>query len=188
MANSVKSVFGPVRFSYVHVFQPWKADEDSKEQYTATLLIPKSEKALVEKIRKDIKQAFDLAVTEKWGGKAPKDGFWFDPLQDGDSLKQDGEPRGEAYEDCWFVNAKSNEAPGVVDKNRQKIIDSEEFYSGCYGYASVAFSGFTFGKKMGISCFLNNLMKTKDGEPLGSAKTDAATDFGGIAVDGDDDM
>lgn len=186
---SIKSVIGEVRFSYLHAFEPWKAADDDKDpQYTATLLIPKTNKALVAQVRKDIKQAYDAAVTEKWGGKAPKDGFWFDPLQDGDEPKQDGEPRGEAYEGCWFINAKSKTQPGVVDKNKRPIINSEDFYSGCYGFASVAFSGFTYGKKMGVSCFLNNLLKSRDGEPLGGARTDAASDFAALNLDSDDDL
>lgn len=190
MANvSIKTVIGEVRFSYLHAFEPWKSDDDDKEpQYTATLLIPKSDVKLVEQVKKAIRQAYDAAVTEKWGGKKPQEGFWFDPLQDGDSPKQDGEPRGEAYEGHWFINSKSRTQPGVVDKNKQPIIDSEEFYSGCYGFASVAFSGFTFGKKMGVSCFLNNLLKSRDGEPLGGARSTAESDFQDINISDDDDI
>lgn len=191
MAQSVKTVIGEVRFSYLHVFEPWKSEDDSSEkepQYTATLLIPKTNKKLVAGIRESIRTAYEAAVTEKWGGKKPADGYWFDPLQDGDSPKQDGEPRGEAYEGCWFINAKSRNQPGVISgRTRKPIIDSEEFYSGCYGYASVAFSGFTFGKKMGISCFLNNLMKTKDGEPLGGTRANAESDFEGIVFESTDE-
>lgn len=186
---SIKAVIGEVRFSYLHAFEPWKAEgEDKDPQYTATLLIPKTNTALVSQIKKAIQQAYNAAVTEKWGSKQPKEGYWFNPLQDGDAPKQDGEPRGEAYEGCWFINAKSKTQPGVVDKTKQPIINSEDFYSGCYGYASVAFSGFTYGSKMGISCFLNNLMKTRDGEPLGGARTSAADDFAALNIDADDDM
>lgn len=185
MATTTKSVIGEVRFSYLHVFEPWSNDADKPKQYTATLLIPKKNRELVEKVRKAIKDAYDIAVNERWGGKKPAK--WFDPLQDGDEPKQDGDTRGEAYEGCWYINAKSKNQPGIVDKARQPITDSEEFFSGCYGYASVAFSGFSNSGKYGISCFLNNIMMTREGEALGGARTTAEQDFKDLGIDADDD-
>lgn len=185
MAN--KTIIGEVRFSYLHVFEPWSADETTPKNFTATLLIPKTNTKLVEEIRKAIREAYDVAVTEKWGGKKPP----FDkvsPLRDGDEPKDDGESRGEAYEGHYFLNAKSRTQPGVIGSDRKPILDSEEFYSGCYGYASVGFSGFSHTSgKMGISIFLNNLMKTRDGEPLGGTRTTAESDFAGVQL-GEDDL
>lgn len=185
MATTVKKVIGEVRFSYLHVFEPWSSEPDKPRQYTATLLIPKSNKALVAEVRKAIQEAYNAAINEKWGGKKPAK--WFDPLQDGDEPKQDGDSRGEAYEGHWFINAKSKTQPGVVDKSRQEILDSEEFYSGCYGYTSVGFSGYTNSGKYGVSCFLNNLMMTRDGEALGGARTTAEQDFKDLNIKEDDD-
>lgn len=185
MATTVKKVIGEVRFSYLHVFEPWAAEADKPKQYTATLLIPKRNKALVAEIAHAIKEAYEMSVNERWGGKRPAK--WFDPLQDGDEPKQDGDTRGEAYEGCWFINAKSKTQPGIVDKSRQPITDSEEFYSGCYGYASVAFGGFSNSGKYGVSCFLNNIMMTREGEALGGARTTAEQDFKDLDIDPEDD-
>lgn len=185
MATTVKKVIGEVRFSYLHVFEPWSNDPEKDKQYTATLLIPKSNKALVEEVRKAINEAYNISINERWGGKKPAK--WFDPLQDGDEPKQDGDSRGEAYEGCWYLNARSKNQPGIVDRRRQTIVDSEEFYSGCFGYASVAFAGFSNSGKYGISCFLNNIMKTRDGEALGGARTTAEQDFKDLNIDSDDD-
>jgi len=185
MATSIKTVIGEVRFSYLHVFEPWAAEQDKPKVYTATLLIPKKNKELVDKVRAAIKEAYDASINEKWGGKKPAK--WFDPLQDGDEPKQDGSDRGEAYEGHWFINAKSKNQPGIVDRARQAIVDSEEFYSGCYGYASIAFSGFTNSGKYGVSCFLNNLMMTREGEALGGARTTAEQDFKDLGIDPEDD-
>ena len=95
---TVKAVIGEVRFSYLHVFEPYAAKEGERRNYSAVLLIPKSNKALVEQVKKAIKEAYNVAVTEKWGGKTPKDGYWFNPLQDGDEPKSDGEDRGDDQE------------------------------------------------------------------------------------------
>lgn len=187
MATSVKSVIGEVRFSYLHVFEPWAANESDTKNYTATLLIPKDNKPLVESINKAIKEAYNLAVTEKWGGKKPLLAK-VTPLRDGDEPKDDGEDRGEAYHGNYFLNAKSRQQPGVVDRSRQPILDSEEFYSGCFGYASIAFGGFSNNGNMGISVYLNNLMKTRDGQPLGGTRSTAESDFAGIELPADDDL
>ncbi len=187
MAVSVKLKVGEVRFSYLHVFEPYKAKDSDREDYTATLLIPKSNIALVASVRKAIQEAYENAVTEKWGGKRPAK--YFDPLQDGDEPKDDGEPRGEAYEGHYFLHAKSRNQPGIVDRNLQPILSEEEFFSGCYGYASISFSGFNHesGKK-GISCFLNNLLMTREGEPLGGARISAANDFADLGLEDDENL
>ena len=185
--TSFKAVVGPVRFSYLHVFEPYTFEEGKEARYSATLLIPKTDKALVEQVKKAIQDAYNAAVTEKWGGKKPP----MDKatcLRDGDDPNSDGEDRGESFHGCYFLNAKSRQQPGVVDKSRQPIINSEEFYSGCWGYASIAFSGFDNNGNKGISCFLNNLMKTRDDEALGGARTSAADDFAGVELDESEDL
>ena len=37
----------------------------------------------------------------------------------------------------YFINANSATAPGIVDADRQEIIDRSEVYSGVYGRASI---------------------------------------------------
>lgn len=184
-----KVIIKGVRFSYAHVFQPYAFEGDDKEpRYSATILIPKSVKGKpnpeVAKIRQAIDAAYKEAQTDKWNGKQPKN--WFNPLQDGDEPNRDGEDRGEAYEGHWFINAKSRTKPGVVDAHLQPIMDSDEFYSGCYGNVSISFAGFDNSGNKGISAFLNNVMKTKDGEPLGAGAASAEEDFAGLGEEDDD--
>ena len=64
-----------------------------------------------------------------------------------------------------FVNANSDNRPGIVDINLNPIIEREDFYSGCYGRASINFY------------VLNNLQKLADGERL-SGGSSAEEDFG----------
>ena len=97
------------------------------------------------------------------------------PLRDGDIERPDD----EAYAGCWFVNANNTAAPGIVDAERQPILDRSEVYSGVYGRASISFYAFNSSGNKGIACSLNNLQKIADGEPLGghaSAEADFATD------------
>ena len=101
------------------------------------------------------------------------------PLRDGDLERPDD----EAYANNYFINANSTSAPGIVDADRQPIIDHSEVYSGVYGRASINFYAFNSNGNKGIACGLNNLQKIKDGEPLGG-KSRAEDDFD----DEDDDL
>ena len=86
------------------------------------------------------------------------------PLRDGDKER----PGDEAYANSYFINANSTSKPGVVDADRQPIIDTAELYSGIYGRASINLYAFCVNGNRGIACGLNNLQKLADGEPLGS--------------------
>ena len=66
--------------------------------------------------------------------------------------------------------------PGVVDNDLNPIIDPSEFYSGCYGRASITFYPYNSNGSKGIACGLNNIQKTDDGEQLGGGSS-AASDF-----------
>ena len=99
------------------------------------------------------------------------------PLRDGDDERSDD----SAYEGCYFLNANSSKKPGIVDANLDPILNRDEFYSGCYGRASVNFYAFNVSGNKGIACGLNNLQKTEEGEMLSGGST-PESDFG------DDDL
>ena len=90
------------------------------------------------------------------------------------------------YAGMWFLNANSNRAPQIVDAACNPIRERSEFYSGCYGRASVTFFAFNSNGNRGIACGLGNLQKLRDGEPPGGGST-AAADFGGLEDEEDED-
>ena len=100
------------------------------------------------------------------------------PLRDGD-LERPGDP---AYAGCYFINSNAKDAPGIIDKNKQPIIDHSEIYSGVKGRVSITFFAFNNSGNRGIACHLNNLQKWEDGEPLGS-KASAESDFSDVDDD-----
>lgn len=173
-----KVITGEVRFSYAHVFEPFKMNEGDKEKYGVSLIIPKSDKKTIKKIKDAIEAALE-AGKDKFGGKIPKS--YKNPLRDGDEEREDD----EVYAGSYFVNANSPRKPGLVDENLDPIMEKEEFYSGCYGRASINFYAFNSNGNKGIACGLNNLQKMKDGEPLGAVVASATDDFGD---DSDDDL
>lgn len=166
---TTKVVTGIVRFSYANVWEP-KAIEDQQEpKYSVALLIDKKDKTTLDKINKIVDTLKQQAKT-KYGGKLPVK-FKL-PLRDGDEEK----PEEESYVGKFFLNANSKQQPNIVDAELNKILDKSEFYSGCYGRASINFYIFDKAGNKGIGVGLNHLQKIKDGEPL-SSRSSAEDDF-----------
>lgn len=146
-------------------------------KYSVSAIIPKSDAETVEKIKRAIEQAKKDSVS-KWGGKVPANLKL--PLRDGDIDR----PEDEAYANSYFFNANSRQAPQVVDKNVQPILDQSEVYSGCYGRISVNFYGFNNNGNRGIAAGLGNIQKLRDGESLGG-RSNAEEDFDAVADEDD---
>ena len=177
MANNTKVVTGMnTRLSYAHLFEPVSINGGA-EKYSVSVLIPKDDKATIEKIEKAVDAAIEEGIA-KFGGKKPNKGAIKLPLRDGDIERDD-----EAYKGHYFVNANSLTAPQVVDTQLNPILDHGEVYSGCYGRVSLSFYAFNSNGNKGVACGLNNVQKVRDGEPLGG-RTTAADDFG--TLDDDD--
>ena len=163
------------RWSYANVWEA-KAMEGSKPKFSVSLIIPKSDTVTVGKIKTAIEEAYREGQSKLKGNakSVPALSTLRTPLRDGD-LERPDDP---AYANAYFVNANSATAPGVVDANRNEIMDKSEVYSGCYGRTSINFYAFNANGNRGIACGLNNLQKLRDGEPLGgraSAESDFAT-------------
>ena len=175
--NPTKVITGvDTRWSYANVWDP-KSINGGAPKYSVSLIIPKSDKVTIQKIKAAIQAAYEEGESKlKGNGKSvPSLSVIKTPLRDGDLERPDD----EAYKNAYFVNANSATAPGIVDADRQQIIDRSEVYSGVYGRASINFYAFNSNGNKGIACGLNNLQKIRDGEPLGgkaSAESDFATD------------
>lgn len=180
--NSTKVVTGKVRFCYVNVFEPTAMNEGDTPKYNICVLIPKSDTATIDKIKKAIeaaKEAGKAKLADK-NGRIPANLKL--PLRDGDEERPDD----PAFENHYFINANSMRQPSIVDRSLNPIMSRDEFYSGCYGRASINFYAFNVSSK-GIAAGLNNLQKLEDGEMLTGNST-AEEDFGGENAVQDDDM
>lgn len=175
--NPTKVITGVnTRWSYANVWEA-KSINGGAPKFSVSLIIPKSDTKTVEKIKAAIQAAYEEGESKlKGNGKTvPALSVLKTPLRDGDLERPDD----EAYANSYFVNANSGTAPGIVDADRQPIIDHSEVYSGVYGRASINFYAFNSNGNKGIACGLNNLQKVRDGRPLGgkaSAESDFATD------------
>ena len=183
--NPTKVITGVnTRWSYVNAWEP-KSINGGAPKYSVSLIIPKSDTKTIEKIQAAIQAAYDEGQGKlKGNGKSvPALSVLKTPLRDGDAERPDD----EAYADSYFINANSGTAPGIVDADRQPILDRSEVYSGVYGRASINFYAFNSNGNKGIACGLNNLMKTDDGEPLGG-RSRAEDDFADLITEDEDDF
>jgi len=174
--SPTKVVTGVCTFSYLNCWEP-KAIEGGKPKYSVSLIIPKSDTRTVEKIRAAIQAAYEEGQSKlKGNGKSvPALSAIRTPLRDGDKDRPDD----EAYKGSWFINANSDNAPDVVDSERQPILTRSEMYSGVKGRASINLYAYNVNGNRGIGCGLNHLQKIADGKPLGTrsrAEDDFATD------------
>lgn len=181
--NPTKVITGVnTRWSYANVWDP-KSINGGAPKYSVSLIIPKSDKATVSKIKAAIQAAYEEGESKlKGNGKSvPALDAIKTPLRDGDKERPDD----PAYADSYFINANSATAPGIVDADRNPILERSEVYSGVYGRASINLYAFNSNGNRGIACGLNNLQKLRDGEPLGS-KSRAEDDFADTDDDDDD--
>lgn len=161
------------RWSYANVWDP-KSINGGAPKYSVSLIIPKSDTKTIAKIEAAIQAAYEEGESKlKGSGRSvPALSVLKTPLRDGDAERPDD----EAYKNSYFVNANSSTAPGIVDADKNPILERSEVYSGVYGRASVNFYAFNSNGNKGIACGLNNLQKISDGEPLGG-KSRAEDDF-----------
>lgn len=190
--QTTKVITGKVRLSYTHIFEPQSID-GGDEKYSTAILIPKSDKETLRKIKAAVDAAKELGKS-KWGGKIPAN--CKTPLRDGDEERPDD----EAYAGHYFLNATSKNKPGIAKpigkdgsgKTKfQEITDSTEVYSGCYAKVSLNFYPFDAKGNRGVAAGLNNVVKIQDGDFLGgrsNVNDDFANeDFDDVVDISDDD-
>lgn len=169
MNNRITSrIVIPCRFAYLNCWRPIPQYNGS-QKYSIVIVIDKEDKETIRKIEQTIDYVKEESL-QLWGGKIPINLKL--PLHDGDEEK----PGNNAFKNAFYINAKSKEAPQIVDKMVQPILDQTEVYSGCYGKVSVTFYSYNFGGAKGIAAWLGNIQKLKDGEPF-TAKIGAEQEF-----------
>lgn len=168
----------PCRISFANIWEP-KAINGGDEKYSVSCLIPKSDKKTIARIQKAVEAAKEDGKTRKWGGKIPPNLKL--PLRDGDIDRPDD----ENYEECYFLNASSKDAPQVVDRKVNPVLDPMMVYSGCYCNVSVNFYAFNANGNRGVAAGLGNIQFVRDGERL-SGKASADADFDALEDDDED--
>lgn len=167
--------------SFLHLFKPHKATEDSKEKYSCVLLFDK--KMDLKQMRADIKKAAAEvfgADEKKWpkpNATTGRGGLLL-PWRDGDD-KTDL----NGYAGSWYVSCQSNNKPLIVDKYKEKIDDENELYAGIKCHARVRAKVTEAGGNYFVTLYLQGFMKWADGEPLAGGGCDVESAFGHLSDD-----
>ncbi len=163
--TGTKVITGECRISFPNLFKPRAADEDSAPKYSVQLLIPKTDKATIRALREAEKQAAEEGASKFKGGKVPKN--LKSSLHDGDEDDLDQYPEREGH---YRISVSANESypPGIVDRDRNPILDAREVYSGCYARASLVAFAYSARGNQGVGFGLRNRQKRADGDPLGN--------------------
>ena len=176
--NSATKVIIPCRISFANIWEP-KSINGGEEKYSVSCIIPKSDKKTLTKIHNAIEAAKEAGKAKRFGGKIP--GNLRMPLRDGDIDRPDD----EAYADAMFLNANAKDAPQIVDRKVQPILDPMECGSGDYCNVSVNFYAYNANGNKGIGAGLGNIQLIKNGERL-AGKVSASSDFS--EVEDDDEL
>ena len=167
----------PCRISFANIFEP-KSINGSEAKYSVSCLIPKDDKKTLLAIHKAVEAAKEDGKVRKRGGKLPPNLKL--PLRDGDIDRPDD----ENYQEHFFLNATIKDAPHVVVRHVQPVVDPIMVYSGCYCNVSVNFYPFNANGNRGVAVGLGNIQFVKDGDRL-SGRASADADFDTLEDDED---
>lgn len=187
-AAPTKVVTGKVRLSYCHLFEPFSSFEGQDPKYSTVILIPKTDKVTLRKIKAAQQAALELGKASKFNGSIPKN--WKNTLHDGDEEADlDKNPE---YEGHYYMTVSNKTKPGVVDQALNPVMDQTEVYSGCYARVSLNAYAFNVSGSKGVSFGLNHVQKLADGEAFGSFSKaeddfDVVEGYEDLVVESDDE-
>lgn len=175
--NECQVVTGEVRLSYVNLFEPKSFKEGDKDaKYSTTILIPKNTadgQKTIANIRVAIQKAAEKGAQKHFNGRTPTNVT--NTLKDGDTEVNDlGELKkikNPELEGNMYMRLSSKYAPKVLNVQRQEILNPLEVYSGIYGKVSLTTFAYSGDGRRGVSAVLNNVLITREGEPLISRLT-----------------
>jgi hypothetical protein len=158
---------GKVRFSYPNVFKPRASAEGAEPKYSMTALLPKSDKATLDKLSAACKEIYE---ENKGKGQAFYNLNYDEvqkPFHDGDGRKPKGGAYGDECKGCIVLNMSSKNKPIVVDGQRNPVTDELSVYPGCYGRVNVGLYVYNVSGNKGIACGLNGVQTFGYGQAIG---------------------
>ncbi|MGB4239516.1 MAG: ssDNA-binding protein [Candidatus Hydrothermia bacterium] len=154
-----------VRLSYPRLLVPRAfGGGEGEPKYSASLLIPKTNKEALAAINGAWKAAVDRALP-KFGGKTPPgltkpwvDGDAKDP-ETGDYIK------GEECRGCYVLSASSKTKPSVLTRTREPAVEEDD-WAGEEAHVLVKLAGYVYGAKKGVTAYLNGVLLTGRGDRI----------------------
>lgn len=177
-------VTGECKLSYVTLLEPRTISEKNAPSFSVKILIPKTDEVTKTALGKARDVARQNGVTE---GKKPFQGFSAERLASMNISIKDGDKDFPDNPECkghLVINAKTpqDKPPGVMVLKEgvpTRQFNPTDIYSGMYGKVHVQLYPYNTAGNQGIGISLQNVLKTKDGDPLGGTRKRAEDVFGG---------
>lgn len=175
-----------VRIAFAqNLFEAGTVKGEGKPAFSSSFLMPLGHPALAK-----LEAAEAAVAKEKWGARA--DAILKEIRLNDRGTFHDGNKKAsyDGYEGNFFVSARSETRPTVVDRDRKPLIAADgRIYSGCYVNAQVEVwaQDNSFGKR--INTQLLGVQFSRDGDSFsaGAAPADP-DDFPDLSAEGDDLM
>lgn len=126
--------------------------KDGNPEWQVCLMFPKNDDSI-----NPLKKCLSEIEKSIWKDKLPR--FKHPLIKDGDETEKQG------LSGYWYLWAKQNKAPHILNYNKTKITDQSVLYSGSIVKAVVKLFPYS-GVNNGISCYLAGVQKIGEGEPL----------------------
>jgi hypothetical protein len=150
--DQTKALIGPVRFCYVNLFKP-KMFDNGDNLYSVCCMYPESDKKVAAQINAAVQAAIKKGIEDRKITQAQVRNLKL-PVHSGTDAVA-AEERTKEFDGMMYFNCGRPEdrgQPGIVDANRQPIVDPSILYSGCWGYVFANFYAYKYSNKRGVSC------------------------------------
>lgn len=168
------------RLAFPHLFEPTLVPGGREEVYNCVLVFEPD--VNLDELKAAVRYAADAAFPDGEWQRLRKLNKFRLPFRRAEEYETYGEPFD--VPDRIFISASSRERPGVVDQRVKPIIDQSEMYAGCFARARLYTHPYNTAGNAGVTFFLNNIQKVKDGPRL-SGRRSAEEDFAPVEGGGD---
>lgn len=163
-----------VRLSFPCLFtpKPYKDDPDGKKSYRCDLIF--TEDQLKEKYEgkkaktPSLKGAIFNAKKDFWGPDPKKWRCNQETIKAGEDKTNSSGEVFDSYAGLHFITAKTGEKfpPKIIGLDGKPLTE-QEVYGGCWVRAQLVARAYHHGSNRGVTLYLNQIMKVKDGEKFG---------------------
>lgn len=175
--SGLKFVTPRFRLSFPHIFEPHAFDDKAEPKYSIVMLVEKDSTEFTE-LRKKLRSA----AAEAWG-KDPKKWPKIEwPWRDGDASEDLS-----GYAGMYAISADSQDPPGVVNRDREDVVNQRDVYAGGFARAEVVAKAVpNVAKKNFVKFYLQHVWFLGGGEKFGPGGN-AKDAFANIDEDFEDD-
>lgn len=161
-------VIGPFRMAFPALFEP--EDTDNGERYKMTCLFPPDYKGM-----KELEDTLYDAMEADFGPKRDWPNGRNDMTPD-DKLYDAGTKKYNGFKEGWWaMSVSSQDAPGIIDADKNEVLSKREVYGGRWARAQVTITTYD-NKSKGVAVYLNHVQLLDHDEQF-SGKGEATDAF-----------